>query len=421
MLQEVFCPCVFSYQNKGDALLVCSLLQALRARYGPTVRITLASLHPDIDRDWYGAPVGPEPLRRLRDAGSTRWALLAVLTSWLFVAVASLWARFPGIVRILPREWRFVLEAARAADLAVSVPGGYLMAPTRGAYWWLSHFCALWACIATRTPLVLAPCSIGPFVRRYRPLARRLLSRVDLIVLRESRSLEFLRELGVDDRRILLGADMGFAYRPETRAAPPKRDRPAVGLSVRRWDFPGQADPSALWDAYVNSMSRLVDWLVTDLQVKVVFVPQAVGAGGDDPVVSRLVRERSLHSRDVDVLQEDLDLADLRSLYQSLDLLVGTRMHANLLAMTAGVPVVAIAYEVKTQGIMEQLGMDRYVMDIGRLRTDELIALVAEAWHRRQALREHIRRRMAPLRRQALAWLDELDHLVARHTRGSRR
>jgi polysaccharide pyruvyl transferase WcaK-like protein len=221
---------MFTYQNKGDAVLVCSLVQALRARYGAKVRITLASLHPDTDRGRYEAPVGPEPLRRFRDAGSTRWAGLAVLTSWVFVLVASVWARVPAVGRVLPREWRFVLEAARSADVAVSVPGGYLMAPTRGSYWWLSHFCTLWACIAARTPLVLAPCSIGPFVRRYRPLARRLLRRVDLIVLRETQSLKTLRELAVDDRRILLGADMGFAYRPEPRGASHKKDKPAGGV-----------------------------------------------------------------------------------------------------------------------------------------------------------------------------------------------
>jgi colanic acid/amylovoran biosynthesis protein len=168
-------------------------------------------------------------------------------------------------------------------------------------------------------------------------------------------------------------------------------------------------------------MSRLVDWLVTDLQVKVLFVPQAVGAGGDDPAVSRLVRERCLSSQDVEVLEDDLDLAELRNLYEGLDLLVGTRMHANLLAMTTGVPVVAIAYEAKTQGIMEQLGLERYVIDISRLRTDELISLVAQAWERRQALREHVRGRLGPLRRQALEWLEEVDRLALPHPQGSPR
>src|ERR671919_2680987 len=140
MVGSIFCPCMFTHQNKGDAVLICSLLQALRARYGDEVRITLASLHPDIDRDWYGRPVGPEPLRWLREAGSTRWALVAVIVSWIFVLVASVAARLPAIARFLPREWRFVLQAARSADVVVSVPGGYLMAPTVGAFWWLSHF-----------------------------------------------------------------------------------------------------------------------------------------------------------------------------------------------------------------------------------------------------------------------------------------
>jgi colanic acid/amylovoran biosynthesis protein len=100
---------------------------------------------------------------------------------------------------------------------------------------------------------------------------------------------------------------------------------------------------------------------------------------------------------------------------------VATRMHANLLALTAGVPVVAIAYEAKTQGIMEQLGLEGYVIDISRLRANELISLVARAWERRGALREHILRRLGPLQWQSLAWLEEVDHVVARLSPGSLR
>lgn len=411
-VDRIFCPCAFTHQNKGDALLVSTLLEVLRKRYGSEAHITVASLHPDIDRDWYGVPVGPEPLRRFRDAGGTNWAPVPVIASWLFVAVAALWARFPSVARILPREWRFVLDQAQLADLAVAVPGGYLMAPRPEAFWWLSHFCALWACVAAGKPVVLSPCSIGPFAPRYRPLARLLLRSMDLIVLRESRSLRFLQELGVDESRVRVAADMAFAQPQEDRPSGLAGEPPVVGISVRHWDFPGHPDPASRWEGYLHAMAALADWLVKERGARVVLLPQSLGSGGDDPAVSRAVRERSERSEAIEVVEADLGLDELRDLYGSLDLLIGTRMHANLIALTRGVPVVAVAYEVKTRGIMEQLGLEDYVVDISSVRADELIRLVGEAWSVKDEIRERVARGVEELRHRAVAWMEELDGLV---------
>ncbi len=40
-----------------------------------------------------------------------------------------------------------------------------------------------------------------------------------------------------------------------------------------------------------------------------------------------------------------------------MDLFLGTRLHSNIFALVAGVPVVAVAYQYKTFGLMEMIGL----------------------------------------------------------------
>jgi colanic acid/amylovoran biosynthesis protein len=159
-------------------------------------------------------------------------------------------------------------------------------------------------------------------------------------------------------------------------------------------------------------MAALADWLAKEQGARIVLLPQSLGSGGDDPAVSRAVRERSEHPEAVEVLEADLGLDELKDLYGSLELLVGTRMHANLIALTSGVPVVAVAYEVKTRGIMEQLGLEDYVVEISTIRADELIRVVGEAWSFREELRERVARGVDELRHRAVVWVDEVDGLL---------
>ena len=55
-----------------------------------------------------------------------------------------------------------------------------------------------------------------------------------------------------------------------------------------------------------------------------------------------------------------------------MDYFVGTRMHSNIFATSMAVPTTAIAYEKKTNGIMETVGLQNYVVEINDITAEEL-------------------------------------------------
>jgi colanic acid/amylovoran biosynthesis protein len=78
--------------------------------------------------------------------------------------------------------------------------------------------------------------------------------------------------------------------------------------------------------------------------------------------------------RPASVLTDSFDHRTIKAMYGDLDLLVGTRFHSVIFAMTSSVPVLAIEYEHKTSGIMHDLGLDEWVHDIATVDAATLIA-----------------------------------------------
>jgi len=412
---KIFAPCGFTYRNQGDALLLTSLQKALVDRFGAGTDISFSSFTPSEDSAHYGALVGPQPLSHLRrlyprvppPLRSLFPALAVVETLVFFVLLRVLGPRICARLPF-PRSWRFVCSNAADAEVTVGVPGGYLMAPTATDWYWLSHACTLIASAASGKPTILSPCSIGPFARPYAPVAKFVLSRVDLIVVRERESRSQLRRLGVSDEKILVGADMAF-YSRTPHARLEQNAVPVIGVSVRAHAFPNLPDQEALWNKYLDSVAAAVDWAEAELGAKVVFVPQCTGSGGDDPAVSRAVVQRCRPGSSAEVMESTVDVDSLRRLYAGFDLLLGTRMHANLIALTQAVPVVAIAYEHKTHGIMAQLGLDEFVVDIAGVSPGALVALVSDAWQRREELRKSLQDEIIPrAAAEAEEWLEYL-------------
>ena len=58
-----------------------------------------------------------------------------------------------------------------------------------------------------------------------------------------------------------------------------------------------------------------------------------------------------------------------------MDYFIGTRMHSNIFAITSNVKTIAIAYEPKTVGIMDMLGLSSYVIQMGKITEKKLTRL----------------------------------------------
>ena len=415
----VFAPCSFSWTNKGDAALAQAMEASLSDELGQ-VRLVLTSFTPDEDAERYGFDVLRMPLppdgriagrlhRFSRTPGLGRLIPPVVLVQLvLYLCLMRLWRSLrraaPGLaLRVLPSAQRDLVEVIGSATVVAAAPGGYLMAQTVMHYFWLYHVATLGLCSVLGRPILLMPGSYGPFPGLHRYAARWLFTRCELVMARDQISADEASAAGLPSGRIRLVADTAFLL-PDGAGAAELADHgidrmlPAQGLlgvSVMSHDFPGSKDPAAALDAYLHGVAAALDSCCRNGDITPVFVSQVSG----DEESSRAVITRMKEGGRAVCLDDDLTPFGLKALYARFELLLGSRIHANILAMSSGVPTVAIAYEHKARGIMDLAGLGEYVVSI--TEPDHLEAVLAKAWESRSSNRSALARRLPGLKASA--------------------
>jgi colanic acid/amylovoran biosynthesis protein len=272
------------------------------------------------------------------------------------------------------------LRFLRDVDECFSVGGGFLQIRSLREALSVSLVHVSQLLIARRlgVPLVMLPQSVGPFTSRAgRAFARRFLGWFDTLLVREDLSIEHLRS--VDPalaRRSQRAPDLAMWSSPPSNVR--KSDsRKTVGIVARQWWFPGNADPVRAYVRYLDELAKTIDGLA-DRGYEVELLIQCDGPTdrADDRVAARDVAARVGVPPRMIELDPALPATRLLDRYAEYDLLVATRLHAALLGLIASVPSIAIGYEDKTAGILDQLGLAEWRLDIGDVSAERLLRLV---------------------------------------------
>jgi colanic acid/amylovoran biosynthesis protein len=424
---RVFAPGAYAYRNKGDATLVLAFIAWLRTAFDDP-DITLTSFEP-ADSARYGVPVldmATRPLRPFKTISHRIGARIpgvrglipylmysyTAVVCWLLRRWVWVYRSRPAVAaRLAPSHILRLTRAIEAADLVITIPGGFLLAPAIVDDWWLFHLPTLELVRALGKPVVLSPCSIGPFAGFHRDVASRLLARCAHLYVREEWSRDYVLGLGVAAERVAYCPDLAFMFSDvDARAPAPIEadsidsgdERPLLGISVRWHSFPGSDNPKEERQLYMRALADTADHLIERYGARVVVAPQTL----EDLKAGRALYNEIVHQGDVVLLEDDLSPADLQGLYARCRILVGTRMHANILAMCVSTPVVAIAYQPKTTGIMALMGLDEWVLAIDDV--SDLVARADDLWIHADEVREALPHKVEALRTEAIAVAHEV-------------
>jgi polysaccharide pyruvyl transferase WcaK-like protein len=103
----------------------------------------------------------------------------------------------------------------------------------------------------------------------------------------------------------------------------------------------------------------------------------------------------------VSVRVVDAEPLQMLAEYRKLDVHICQMLHSSILAFAAGVPAVALAYDVKNAGLFELMGLPEFCL----ADASGLGAAIADVLARRAALADHIATRKAALRADVEAFL----------------
>jgi len=255
------------------------------------------------------------------------------------------------------------LKSLRKARLFVNGGGSLIQDVTssRSLYFYLF---TLWAARRFGCRIVMYGCGIGPISRpRNRRIAGRVLNATaDIITLRDSVSLELLREMGVIKPEIILAADPAVNLKhagPEgVRRAFEREgipcDIPKIGFCLRAWETFTRPEEVAKAAEYA--------WNTYGLTPVFLFIEMPK----DMPVGEKVSLMLSAPHY---VCRQQHPVEDLIGMLGSMKLVLGMRLHSLIFATAGGAPVVGISYDVK---------VDSFIKDIGSTACVSLTGLRAE-------------------------------------------
>lgn len=203
-----------------------------------------------------------------------------------------------------------------------------------------------------RIPLVLGPQTIGPFrtlVGRW--AARSSLRKVEIVIARDRRSAKYAHTLGKS--AVGISTDVVFAL---SQPAPDKQRDVVVNVSGLLW-FGDRHVNSA---AYRDELVKLVRGLL-ERGRQVTLLAHVVAAGADDDVYAIRDLKRAVGEDFDTIVPATLD--QVRSVLSSANMVIGSRMHACLNALSAGTPAIAWAYSRKFGPLMRDIGWN-LVLDL---------------------------------------------------------
>lgn len=396
----------FSRYNKGDAALASTLISELQRQFDDP-QISLLTLDQTFPGELFdGLPLESNFVYYSSFRFESRLYKFAYAALMLFTTLiyCSCW-RWLHVKLWLPKELRPIVRRYVDADLIVAVGGGYLIGG-RALNSFYSTVLILHPLIMSRLlgkPTVLFSQSFGPF--KYEA-ERRFLGQVVnkcviLALVREDQSMDFLTTVGVTNA--VRSVDTGFLLAADGATSDLRQslglaaDRLIVGVTVRDWLDPvGQA-------RYETSIAGVIDHLIVHHEAFVVFIPQVTAEffNDDDRVTARSVAERVVHFDDIHLLEDELNCHELKAVYEDIDILIGTRFHSVIFSLTSHVPSLVIQYNHKASGIMTDLGLREWVINIEDTATPKLIGMVDLLLESAEHYRAHLASVIPPYQERA--------------------
>jgi polysaccharide pyruvyl transferase WcaK-like protein len=315
-------------------------------------------------------------------------------------------------VRIVPLRLRHYVaprrglySAVRECDVVCDIGAGDSFTDIYGARRFAILVLAKLVVLLARRPLILSPQTLGPFNQWWtRRVAVALMNRCRAVVVRDDRSFDVARDLGVR-APIVRASDVAFRlpyHRPPPRTGGPVR----IGINVSGLLFNGGYDRRNMFGLavdYADLMRGLIRRFAGRDRCEVHLVSHVISdtfeVEDDYRVAERLAGEVP----GVILAPRFADPSVAKSYIAGMDFFCGSRMHACIAAFSIGVPTVPIAYSRKFAGLFESLGYD-LVADCRSESSDAIIDKVLSAFEDRETLRERVWSGMARAQERLAAY-----------------
>lgn len=210
-------------------------------------------------------------------------------------------------------------------------------------------------------PIFVSSIGIGPFsTKKQQNAAIATLKKCDFVSFRDKRSLEYLKNAG--HPAAYASVDPVFLL-PEVETfeqlKAQKKLQQRIGICVIDYRITGCSRKDYL--NYLKDMKNLIHDLAAAKKEIILFSSEVQDYETIETLYADFLKEPQVNV--VFVKEKE----DLLALYQSLNLVIGTRMHSMIVAVSQFVPIIGLSWQQKVVEMFKNLGIEEDVLAIADL------------------------------------------------------
>ncbi|MCA1922433.1 colanic acid biosynthesis pyruvyl transferase WcaK, partial [Buttiauxella noackiae] len=376
--------------NRGDSAILRGLIDAITT-IDETVQVDVMSRYPVSSAWLLGRPVMGDGLYKQMKQHNNAVGLMG------------------RVKKVLRRKYQHQVLLAKATDNGrlrnISIPQGFIdfvkslqkydaIIQVGGSFfvdlYGVSQFEHALCSFMAKKPVYMIGHSVGPFQDpQFNHLASYVFGHAESLILRESVSLDLMKQSNIDSSKVEQGVDTAWLVDHHNDSFVPSyavqhwletiKRKKTVAITLREL-APFDKRLGTTQQAYEQAFASVVNRVI-DQGYQVLALSTCTGIDSynkDDRMVALNLRQYVNDPEQYHVVMDELNDLEMGKILGECELTVGTRLHSAIISMNFGTPAIAINYEHKSAGIMKQLGMPEMAIEIRQLLNGSLQSVVAD-------------------------------------------
>jgi polysaccharide pyruvyl transferase WcaK-like protein len=208
--------------------------------------------------------------------------------------------------------------------------------------------------INNNVPIIIYGASIGPFGSNLKNIEyfRKHLEKASLIVCREFKTINYLKSLGLD-RSLEFMPDPAYYVKTDKAKNVPKKRIIAFNIS----EFSIKEHINDI-DEYIEQLIYELYRIASDKDYTILFVPHVVPSkntvDNDLAFLLKIFSKIPIHMKNrFDIIDKKLGFIETKKILKQCDVLVASRMHCAINAISENIPTILLSYSEKSIGMAE--------------------------------------------------------------------
>ena len=277
------------------------------------------------------------------------------------------------------------------------------------AAWWTMLLSRTWEILVAKfldKPVVMFPNSVGPFRTLVGVLLSKLaLNRCNWILIREPISLNVVRCLGIRSPTVLT-SDTGLLLGSNSKIADSLLTQTHPTMVICAGIYSNSLPKHRVFQ-YISAHTKALDTAIDQLGVNVTFLPHYIsGFKSDDLETSRLILSEMKNKAAARIVQVRT-AKEFKAILNEAELVVSSKMHPAVLAVSSFVPTLCLAYDHKQTGFFRNLGLNDCLVPLHELSESRLISQINHVWNKRDEIKQILKTRIPELQRHIMKSMEQ--------------